>query len=116
MTWALVPVVLGWAVLLGVHTDRIECIDSLVASLEGVPIGVVSNPDVPAEIGHWHPATLLQQEPCAACLLSHQPGSIAPSAALTPFIAALWTLGAPVQQPCTPRVCTPTARAPPFAS
>jgi hypothetical protein len=113
---ALVPLAVMWLLLLTIHTHRVEGVGTQTAALHDIPISVISNPDAPGHDAHWHPGTLVHEEPCAACLLSHSPGSVAAAPALAPSIVACQAIAALPGTAAQPRPARATARAPPVSS
>jgi hypothetical protein len=116
LTAASLPLAAMWFLSLSIHTHKVDGIDTQTAALQHVPIGVISNPDAPSPDAHWHPGTLVHEEPCVACLLSHQPGSVGAAFVLLPTVVACRTsLVAPRAVP-QPRGRAASARAPPISS
>jgi len=91
-----------------------EALD-LVGWFSRTPISVIANPDLPSPDQHWHPGTASDQDPCAVCMLSHQPGFAGCWSGAGAIIAATWAAGT-VPLPHVDRfACPPGARAPPSA-
>lgn len=106
---------LASALLAAAHSHASERAGSLVGSFSRVPIGVVANPDQPSPSQHWHAGTTFDQEPCAVCMLSHQPGSAGSWMWSCPAVVAVRDAAAAPAAHAEPFACPPSARAPPLA-
>jgi hypothetical protein len=110
---ACVAAVLLQTVLVAAHSHTVGYIEVLPGCANGVPLSVINNPDAPSDHQHWHAGRVIDEEPCAACILSHQIGRIAPSAAIHPAVVAL-SLTVPLAATAfSVSSEAPTARAPP---
>ena len=113
---ALAPLAVLWLLLLGAHTHGVGRAEPGAAGRGTVPTSVVSNPDAPSTCTHLHAGRLASTSPCAACLLSHQPGSTVVVASLV--IEALSTSWPNPRFPSHDQAtrCSSAARAPPHTS
>jgi hypothetical protein len=110
---SLAVVMLASAFLAGLHTHT-WLADDLAAEAAHVPLSVIANPDAPAPEQHWHSGTTIEQEPCAACLLSHTPAFFGFAFVVTAVVDAVRVAVASWQAPPALQPRPASARAPPF--
>jgi hypothetical protein len=114
--WAAAPlasVIAASAFLAGVHTHA-WLADDLAAEAAHVPLSVIADPDAPAPEEHWHSGTTVEQDPCIACLLCHQPAFFGHAFVVARFVYAARITLACGQALVPVQSNSPSARAPPF--
>lgn len=101
------------AILTDAHTHHGGLPGFLGGRSFGVPVSVITNPDAPSSSQHWHAGRTFNEEPCAACLLGHYPGSVSGWTYAGPSVVTAWVVVPPAPGGSIPLLRPASARAPP---